>query len=612
MLEVKKIFAFILFVCGMACFSACYDKGKEDFSDIPGVLNETWPNVVECNPHGEVLVYTFEALNDWSVVSSDGWCEVFPAFGYKGKSNLKIVVDRNETESKRTATIIIKTEKYKDVIIFLEQEIETIEIKPESELSINLIIDDYLESYYLWNGDYKKLSKDLTIPFVDVYDNYLRTTLMGMTTNTLDKKKRIIDYDGYGNPVYGYSLYSYVERISKSRVEHTQFSGVDHGIEKSGKIRSYGFSRIAVVEVVNEEGYSTGEYEFAVQAIYPNSSASMFGVGRGVVIKQIDGKAVTKANYASLYLTLLNPTKSNIHLLVKYPDKISEVTLTSTMLDPTPILFNKVFEEEGSRIGYLVYDAFDAAYDNELLEVLADFKSKGVTELILDLRYNGGGHVISANMLAACLIGEDCKGHIFKYYRYNASRMADINGTQQSTGNTYDESVGLFGEKYKYNDYFGVNLASYSLNLKRLYVLTTESTASASETLINSMRGHGIPVIVIGEKTNGKNVGMEVWTFDYEGHTYELAPITFQGYNEKKETVPSDGFPVDYAIADWNNGFWDFGNLNEPMLGKAYELITGTSRTRVVSSTSRLKKNEHIICLPAAYKRPEGMIVLMK
>ena len=126
------------------------------------------------------------------------------------------------------------------------------------------------------------------------------------------------------------------------------------------------------------------------------------------------------------------------------------------------------------------------------------------------------------------------------------------------------------------------------------------------------MRGHGIPVIVIGEKTNGKNVGMEVWTFDYEGHTYELAPITFQGYNEKKETVPSDGFSVDYAIADWNNGFWDFGNLNEPMLGKAYELITGTSRTRVVSSTSRLKKNEHIICLPAAYKRPEGMIVLMK
>ena len=54
MLEVKKIFAFILFVCGMTCFSGCFDKGKEDFSDIPGVLNETWSNVVECNPHGEV------------------------------------------------------------------------------------------------------------------------------------------------------------------------------------------------------------------------------------------------------------------------------------------------------------------------------------------------------------------------------------------------------------------------------------------------------------------------------------------------------------------------------------------------------------------------------
>ena len=160
-----------------------------------------------------------------------------------------------------------------------------------------------------------------------------------------------------------------------------------------------------------------------------------------------------------------------------------------------------------------------------------------------------------------------------------------------------------------YDDYYGVNLDTYSLNLKRLFVLTTNATASASEVLINSLRGRGISVILIGEKTNGKNVGMEVKSFNSEGYIYELAPITFQGYNERIETIPFDGLPVDYEISDWNNGYVDFGDLNEPMFKKAYELITGASRSVVVPSVLHKNMNGQIKPLPAAYKHPEGMIV---
>ena len=606
MLKAKDLFCQVLIVCVMCCLFACSDKEKEDFSDISGVQNETWSDVLNCGSEGEVFAFTFEALDKWMAVSSDDWCKVLPTSGNKGKSNLKIVVDWNGTAEIRSTTITIKVEGHKDVVIFLEQ--EKVEIPP---LEVNIVMDNYLVEKYLWNEEYKELSRDLTIPYRGFNDNFLRTTLMGMTTNTLDKKRRITDYDAYGNPIYGYTLYSYIERMQKGRVSRniSAMTGVNHGIEKDEMIRSYGLSRIAGISFVDDIGNATGEYGFAVQAVYPNSVASTFGVKRGTIITQIDGKKITDSNYVSSYLKLLNSTQSNIKLLVESPDSISEVLLASTMSDPTPILVNKVFEDGANRIGYLVYDSFNAAYDNDLLDVMADFKSKGITDLVLDLRNNGGGHVISANMLSSCLIGEGCRDKIFHYYRYNAERMADVEGTQKETENMYDEAIGLFGEKYMYDDYFGVNLASYSLDLKRLFVLTTQSTASASEVVINALQGYGIPVIIIGEETNGKNVGMETKRFNSEGYTYEFAPITFQGYNAKKETVPSDGFPVDYAVSDWNNGYVDFGDLNEPMLKKAYELITGSSRAIIAPSFSRRKVNGRIMNLPAAYKHPEGMIV---
>lgn len=587
-------------------FCACTDRKKEDFSDVPGVQNETWASIVNCNPQGELLIYTFDALNKWTAVSSNDWCELVTSSGNRGESKLKIVIEKNE-DILRTATITIHVEGYKDVVISLEQEAYQIEVKYE----VNSIIDDYLVDYYLWNDEYKKLSRDFSIPFVDFYENFLKTTLMGMTTNTLDKKKQIIDHDRYGNPVYDYTLYSYVDKIAGSRSSGSVDAalGVNHGVKKSGEIKSYGFSRLVTLNVVDDEGYPTGECKFIVQAVYPNSSASTFGVGRGTAIVQIDGKDITEANSTSLYLNLLYPNKSSVKLLVEFQDSISEVILTSTMLDPTPILHNKVFEVGENRVGYLMYDAFDAAYDNDLLEVVADFKSKCINDLILDLRYNGGGYVMSSNMLSSCLIGDECKDKIFHYYRYNANRMANIGDTQQETGHTYDKEVGLFGEKYMYDDYYGVNLDTYSLNLKRLFVLATNATASASEVLINSLRGRGISVILIGEKTNGKNVGMEVKSFNSEGYIYELAPITFQGYNERIETIPFDGLPVDYEISDWNNGYVDFGDLNEPMFKKAYELITGASRSVVVPSVLHKNMNGQIKPLPAAYKHPEGMIV---
>ena len=128
--------------------------------------------------------------------------------------------------------------------------------------------------------------------------------------------------------------------------------------------------------------------------------------------------------------------------------------------------------------------------------------------------YNGGGHVISAKMLATCIAGEKCDGEVFQYYRYNDSRMADPAKTQKQTGNTYDREKALFYENFSYGDYYGADLKQYALGLQNIYVLTTGSTASSSEAVINGLRGIDIGVTLIGEKTNGKNVGMEIDKFD--------------------------------------------------------------------------------------------------
>lgn len=249
----------------------------------------------------------------------------------------------------------------------------------------------------------------------------------------------------------------------------------------------------------------------------------------------------------------------------------------------------EVIEEGEHKIGYMVYNGFDAAYDDDLLDSLRKFRDAGITDLVFDLRYNGGGHVISAKMLATCIAGEKCDGKVFQYYRYNDSRMADPAKTQKQTGNTYDREKALFYENFSYGDYYGADLKQYALGLQNIYVLTTGSTASSSEAVINGLRGIDIGVTLIGEKTNGKNVGMEIDKFDDGDYSYELAPITFEGYNAKKETVNPAGLAVNYAVADWNNRLVDFGP-EEPMLAKALSLITGRTYTPAPGRTPQASR----------------------
>lgn len=607
MIELLRKISWIGFVVSILFFTGCSDNddATEDFSNVPGVENQTWSATIVCNPQGETLNFSFAAHASWTVKSDGNWYQVSPTSGVKGNSNIQVTVNKNTTNASRSAEIIVYVQGYKSSSFTITQD-KSGETEATGETEMNTEIDEYLAKYYLWNDEYQSMTRDLTIPYKDSYDNFMRNTLLEMTTNTLDKKQSSTS----GN----YILYSYIDRKEKSvQSKSALTAGVNHGVEKEAKISSYGFSKLGLVGFVDSSGNSTGEYGLVVESVYPSSSANSFNVKRGSIIYEVDSKSITESNYMSVYLELLNPTASSVKLLTgNGKDEPEEVFLQATEIDPTPIILNKVIEIEGHKVGYLVYESFDAAYDDDMLAVLADFKSKGISDLVLDLRYNGGGHVISCMMLSGCIVGSSCKDKVFQYYRYNDTRMANVSGTKTYTGNDYDATAKYFYDNFVYTNYYGVNLNSYALNQTRLYVLTTASTASASEVLINSLRGIDMDVIVIGENTNGKNVGMEVHEFDLSGYTYELAPITFQYYNAKKKTVPESGLKVDYEVADWDkyDGYGDFGELTEPMLAKALELITGTSTTIAKSrSVSTMRVKELSIELPTIH-RTQGTIII--
>lgn len=169
-----------------------------------------------------------------------------------------------------------------------------------------------------------------------------------------------------------------------------------------------------------------------------------------------------------------------------------------------------------------MYSAFESGFDQELFDVFKEFKSQNITELILDLRYNGGGDVTSANLMSSCIAGDFCVDKTFASYRYNDERMKAL-GNQRPI------------QKFAYSQYdnLSTSLSAGGLKLQKIYCLVTDDSASASELVINALRGIDIEVILIGTTTHGKNVGMEGVELTAGTDKYLLFPITFQAYNAK-------------------------------------------------------------------------------
>ncbi len=328
--------------------------------------------------------------------------------------------------------------------------------------------------------------------------------------------------------------------------------------------------------VVKSPGYSIQPYYFEqgskqiivfVEYVYANSPASEAGLKRGDMIYMINDQILNDQNY----LTLLNLEDKVLTLGTIAKGEIVELSPKVTLKDKedlaqNPIVTTNIIEVGDHKTGYIAYTKFISNYDEQLANVFKQFKAAGVTDLVLDLRYNGGGFVSSAQRLASMIAPASVDGQVLMYQKFNFL-LKSLNDTLL----------------------FDVDRSS-NLDLDKVYILTTGGTASASEIIIYGLEPY-MEVIQIGETTYGKYHGsITISDNDNEPekrrHLWAIQPIVMESDNANSSIDYLSGMKPEFELRD-NYYNADLGDPEEHFLSAALEHIyTGTISDETLKTAS--------------------------
>lgn len=361
---------------------------------------------------------------------------------------------------------------------------------------------------------------------------------------------------------------------------------------------------------------STGSKEVIgwVRYIVPNSDASTKNIKRGDIFYAVNGITLTVDNYSELLFGSENNYKINFadYSNGTFIPNGKSVDLTKTPLEENPILINKVIVSGSHKIGYLMYNGFYSNYDSELNDAFGELKSQGITDFVLDLRYNGGGSVLTATRLASMITGS-FTGEVFAKQQWN-SKVEDY-----FNSNDPDELKNFFTDKIG-------STPINSVNMSKVYILTSQSSASASELVINGLKPF-IDVVQIGDVTVGKNVGSitlyDSPTFDKENrnpnHRYAMQPIVLKIVNAVGFGDYQNGLVPTFQQKESALNLGVLGTTSEPLLSTAIAKITGvTARLKPqtagvefksVSNSKSIHEFQNQMYLE---KVPEGLSKLLK
>ena len=335
-----------------------------------------------------------------------------------------------------------------------------------------------------------------------------------------------------------------------------------------GVIKSNGLEFI----FYREPGSNTKVYGI-IKIVLTNSVASNLGLKRGQIFNAVDGVPLTSENLSAL----LNKDSYTLNLATyntnNTPDSSDDtvesssktVSLTKEVYNSNPIHLTKVIDINGIKVGYLFYKAFTGEYNSQLNDAFAEFKASNVQHLVLDLRYNGGGSVNTAALLSSMITGQ-----------YNGQVFSKL---------IYNEELQELNSDYKFTNTLNGGSTLNSLNLQKVYVLTTNGSASASELVINSLKPY-IDVVQIGVNTRGKTqASMPIYDSPDLGpnnvnpaHSYILLPLIANSVNKNDGLVPPTGLIPDIKLSEHPSYFGILGDVNEPLLAAALNNITSFGR----------------------------------
>lgn len=437
------------------------------------------------------------------------------------------------------------------------------DVKVPSNLEIQNFIWKGLNLYYLWQADVPNLSdRKFT------YQSQLNDFLSGypkpevLFESLLYKPESLFPGPGQAVDKFSWIVNDYLE-LEGMLQGTTDNNGVDYGLKyKSG---------------------SQTEIFGWVRYIIPNSNASTKDIKRGDIFYGVNGIPLTIDNYQSLL------SGSNNYYTLNLADynggaitpNGKSVALTKTVLDENPILVNKVIVSGSHKIGYLVYNGFYANYDTQLNNAFAYLKSEGITDFVLDLRYNSGGSIQSATRLASMITGQ-FTGQVFSKEQWNTKIQSYFEANDPAS------LKNLFTDKME-------STPINSVNMTQIYILTSQSTASASELIINGLKPH-INVIQIGDVTVGKNVG-SVTLYDSPSfgkaernpnHRYAMQPLVLKIVNSVGFGDYQNGLEPELA----NKLKEDLGNLD--VLGSTSELLLSSAISKITGTTKMKQRSPGI------------------
>ena len=415
----------------------------------------------------------------------------------------------------------------------IEKQLEEATRKAEAEdplYSTKDFIWKGLNQYYLWQEEINDLS-----------DTRFEKSL-GYTNAT---SKRYVSYlKNFSTPeiLFKYLL-SPEDRFSFIVEDIDQLEDSFQGISLSTGM-DYALAQIETGEIV---GY--------VRYVFPNSDAEKKGVKRGDFFLSVDGQRLTTTNYQQLLFNQKNSLTFGFFKVVnKQIVPTESKTLSQLPLQEDPILLHKTLSRSGKKIGYLVYNSFVSKYDKQLNEVFGKFKSNGISDLVLDLRYNSGGSVQTAIYLASMIKGTDTN----KVFVKQTSNTKMINYWKRD--HTFENNIS--------------GTPIHTLNLSKIYILTSKHTASASELIINGLKPY-LTVVQIGETTLGKNLASITLKDKTKGSKWAMQPIVLRSENAAGFGHYETGLVPNFEIKEDVRNLGTLGDENEPLLAKALELITG-------------------------------------
>jgi carboxyl-terminal processing protease len=341
-----------------------------------------------------------------------------------------------------------------------------------------------------------------------------------------------------------------------------------------------------------------------VEYVYPGSPADNAGLKRGDIILEINSVSLNTGNYMNLY----NSQSQTVTLGYFNGSSISptetKISMTAEEIALDPSIYYEIKDIGGHKIGYLVYVEFTSGKNREYLyslgEIFDTFSVAGITDLIVDFRYNPGGDIDAAGYFSSAIAPASIvQNHeILVNFQYNDSCYNYFLGKEGSN------SPNLV---YRFSD-----TANY-FNLSKVYFLTTGGTASACEFTISGLYPY-MDVVLVGENTYGKYCG--AWIIpdlaDPPRHNWALVPVVMKYANKDGYTDFDAGLIADIMVEDDLFNAVPFGSLNDSVLYKAVEDIVGTAQMPVKKASvkhvpyerldNKFKDQRRNLFLPPAIK----------